>query len=102
MIKGGEKEGNVLPFKGRQSRMFIVEGEDGLTHLVPENKVQPELPQPAKVIDMFPSVPYELMGVTGLETEIFEADRENPIMGHEGRGVPHEPFDPDDTRPPAA
>lgn len=35
---------------------------------------------------MEPRVPYELLGVTGLEGKIFEADLENPAMGHEGRG----------------
>lgn len=36
---------------------------------------------------------YDLLGVTGLEQTIFEADLENP-MGHEGRGPRREPTDP--------
>ncbi len=71
LIKGVEKVGNVLPFKGRQAKMVIAEGVDGLTHLVPEEKVQPELSGFASVT-MLPRVPYEVMGVTGMENEPFD------------------------------
>lgn len=71
LIKGRETEGNVVPFRGRQSQMIIAEGTDGLMHLVPEQTVQLELPE-GKVIDMFPGVPYEIMGVTGMEDEPFD------------------------------
>lgn len=63
LIKGAEKHDNVIPLLPRVTR-FVVEGQDGLTHIVPQ-KVENE--QPAKVIDMIPSVPYHLLGVTGYE-----------------------------------
>lgn len=71
IIKGLEKNGNILPFRGRQAKMVIAEGTDGLTHLVPEQTVQPELPELAP-ITMLPGVNYEIMGVTGFENEPFD------------------------------
>lgn len=70
LIKGPEQDGNVLPFRGRQAKMVISEGVDGLTHLVPEEKVQPELPLTS--VTMMPGVPYEVLGVTGMEDEPFD------------------------------
>lgn len=112
LLKGPERDGNVIPLY-TQRKMFIVEGEDGLTHLVPQVVENPEpakvLPYvgrrsaemsdkvpPGTIISTGPFVarpPYELLGRAGLEERIFEADYENPQIGHEGRGYPRNPDD---------
>ena len=63
LIKGAERHDNVIPLCPPVTR-FIVEGEDGLTHIVPQ-RVEYETPAP--VIDMFLGVPYHLLGITGYE-----------------------------------